>query len=39
MASWHFRKFIQDNPDVAWKLLQHVVGLVQADREAPAPAR
>ncbi len=39
MASWHFRKFIQDNPDVAWKLLQHVVGLVQPDREAPAPAR
>jgi CRP/FNR family cyclic AMP-dependent transcriptional regulator len=27
MASWHFRKFVQDNPDVAWKLLQHVAGL------------
>ena len=33
MASWHFRKFVQDNPDVAWKLLQHVAGLVQADRQ------
>jgi CRP-like cAMP-binding protein len=39
MASWHFRKFVQDNPDVAWKLLQHVAGLVQANREAPARAR
>jgi CRP-like cAMP-binding protein len=33
MASWHFRKFIHENPDVAWKLLQHVVELVP---EAPA---
>jgi CRP-like cAMP-binding protein len=33
MASWHFRKFVQANPDVAWKLLQHVAGLVQADRQ------
>lgn len=39
MASWHFRKFIQDNPDVAWKLLQHVAGLVDANRDAPARAR
>ena len=39
MASWHFRKFVQDNPDVAWKLLQHVAGLVQVNREAPAQAR
>lgn len=38
MASWHFRKFIQDNPDVAWKLLQHVAGLVHGD-ERRAPAR
>ena len=36
MASWHFRKFVQDNPDVAWKLLQHVTGLVQ---DAPARTR
>ena len=34
MASWHFRKFVQDNPDVAWKLLQYVARLVQADRQA-----
>lgn len=39
MASWHFRKFVQDNPDVAWKLLQHVAGLVQGDRDPPARAR
>ena len=36
MASWHLRKFVQDNPDVAWKLLQHVAGLVEADRQARA---
>jgi len=28
MKSWHLRRFITDNPDVAWKLLQHVVGLL-----------
>ena len=39
MASWHFRKFVHDNPDVAWKLLQHVVELVQGDRATPAPVR
>ncbi len=26
-ASWHFRKFARDNPDVSWKLLQHLAGL------------
>jgi len=36
MASWHFRKFINSNPDVAWKLLQYVVGLVHAERKTPA---
>jgi CRP-like cAMP-binding protein len=42
---WHFRRFVKDNPDVAWKLLQHLAGLVadaEARRErpgsAPAPA-
>src|SRR5262245_28327960 len=28
MASWHFRKFVRSNPDVAWKLLQHLVGML-----------
>jgi CRP-like cAMP-binding protein len=26
---WDFREFAHANPDVTWKLLQHVVGLVQ----------
>ncbi|HZG34689.1 MAG TPA: cyclic nucleotide-binding domain-containing protein [Gaiellaceae bacterium] len=29
---WHFRRFVKDNPDVAWKLLQHLASLV-ADAE------
>jgi CRP-like cAMP-binding protein len=28
MASWHFRKFVNSNPDVAWKLLQNLVDLL-----------
>lgn len=28
MRSWDFRRFVTDNPDVAWKLLQHVVALL-----------
>ena len=24
MTSWHFRRFITGNPDVSWKLLQHL---------------
>jgi CRP-like cAMP-binding protein len=28
MASWHFRRFVQSNPDVAWKLLQHLARLL-----------
>jgi CRP-like cAMP-binding protein len=35
MAMWHFRKFVNSNPDVSWKLLQHMVGLVHAERTAP----
>jgi len=31
MASWHFRKFVQANPDVAWKLLQQLVNLLSAE--------
>ena len=31
MAGWNFRKFVNGNPDVAWKLLQHVAGLLQDD--------
>jgi CRP-like cAMP-binding protein len=28
MASWEFRSFVKDNPDVSWKLLQYLVGLL-----------
>jgi CRP-like cAMP-binding protein len=28
MASWHFRRFVNANPDVSWKLLQHLVDLL-----------
>src|SRR5262249_9889691 len=34
MASWHFRKFVRSNPDVAWKLLPHLVGMLSA---TPSP--
>jgi CRP-like cAMP-binding protein len=35
LTSWEFKEFVRDNPDVAWKLLQHVVGLL-ADAEERA---
>ena len=28
MASWHFRQFVNSNPDVSWKLLQNLVNLL-----------
>ena len=39
MASWGFRKFARDNPDVSWKLLQHLVGVLtnEQSRRAQAP--
>jgi CRP-like cAMP-binding protein len=33
MASWHFRKFVNSNPDVSWKLLQYLVGLLSAEQK------
>jgi CRP-like cAMP-binding protein len=37
---WHFRGFAKKNPDVTWKLLQHVAGLlVKEQRRPPAQAR
>ena len=30
---WNFRKFAKNNPDVTWKLLQHVTGLLVEERE------
>ena len=33
LASWDFRRFVRDNPDVAWKLLQHLVHLLLKAQE------
>jgi CRP-like cAMP-binding protein len=38
IAFWDFRKFAKENPDVTWKLLQHVAGLLVADRNRRARA-
>jgi CRP-like cAMP-binding protein len=38
IAFWDFRKFARENPDVAWKLLQHVAGLLVAERQRRARA-
>ena len=34
LTSWDFREFVQSDPDVSWKLLQHVVNVLL---ERPAP--
>jgi CRP-like cAMP-binding protein len=31
MASWNFRRFVNRNPDVSWKLLQHLVDLLSTE--------
>ena len=36
IASWHFRRFVRDNPDVSWKLLQHLANLVTEARDRRA---
>jgi CRP-like cAMP-binding protein len=37
---WDFRTFAHQNPDVMWKLLQHVVAMLSPDGDAPsAPQR
>ena len=33
MASWDFRRFVTENPDVSWKLLRHVVDLLAEVQE------
>ena len=38
MASWDFKKFATENPDVSWKLLQHLVGLLTEERTRRAAA-
>ena len=34
MATWHFRRFVKDNPGTAWKLLQHVVRELTAEQRS-----
>ena len=34
---WHFRAFAKKNPDVTWKLLQHVAGLLLNEQSRHAP--
>lgn len=38
IAFWDFRRFARENPDVSWRLLQHVVSMLtdQRDRRARA---
>ena len=34
LASWQFRPFVQDHPDVAWALMQSLVQRIVRDSEA-----
>jgi CRP-like cAMP-binding protein len=36
MGFWDFRRFAKQNPDVTWKLLQHVVELLSEERQRHA---
>lgn len=38
IASWDFRKFAKENPDVCWALLQHTAGLLTSERSRRAKA-
>lgn len=38
MAFWDFRRFAKENPDVSWKLLQHLVDLLTEERGRRARA-
>jgi CRP-like cAMP-binding protein len=38
IAFWDFRKLVKENPDVAWKLLQHLAGLLTGERKRHARA-
>jgi CRP-like cAMP-binding protein len=38
MAFWDFRQFARQNPDVTWKLLQHLVELLTEERSRRAQA-
>jgi CRP-like cAMP-binding protein len=36
LAFWDFRAFVKDNPDVAWKMLEHLVELLADERKRRA---
>ncbi len=36
IAFWDFRSFAKENPEILWKLLEHVVGLLGVGREQDA---
>jgi CRP-like cAMP-binding protein len=36
---WDFRRFAKENPDVIWKLLEHVVDLLEDERSIRAGTR
>jgi CRP/FNR family transcriptional regulator, cyclic AMP receptor protein len=38
LASWHFRRFVKENPGVSWKLLEHLVDLLAEARTGKDPA-
>jgi CRP-like cAMP-binding protein len=35
---WDFRRFAKENPDVSWKLLQHLAGMLTSERDRRAKA-
>jgi CRP-like cAMP-binding protein len=38
LAFWDFRRFAKENPDVSWKLLQHLATMLTEDRGRRAQA-
>jgi CRP-like cAMP-binding protein len=39
LGFWDFRRFAKENPDVSWKLLEHVVELLAKERDDQAGAQ
>ena len=35
LPMWDFKRFVKDNPDVAWKLLRHLADLAAAPERTP----
>ena len=38
LSSWEFKEIVKDNPEIAWKLLEHVVGLLVGSEERSGAA-